>query len=199
MNQVKSDQATESTDCSAERKTGETAALAVVDTTSLNAESLDILNQIIAVETANVEKTKDLTYLFNANQNKKTMVRIDKLNGLQDKLVGLLEKRVTERPDEISNQEVMQAVKIVQDIMDRSTKNISGTEEQVPLIQINQQDNSVNMGSGISAAPRESRDRVKNAVMSILSGINDVTVPPQEVINATNQHVADLQDEVDDD
>jgi hypothetical protein len=199
MDQVKSDQVTEPANCSTERKPEETTALAVVDTTSLNAESLDILNQIIAVETTNVEKTKDLTYLFNANQNKKTMVRIDKLNGLQDKLVGLLEKRVTERPDEISNQEVMQAVKIVQDIMDRSTKNISGTEEQVPLIQINQQDNSVNMGSGINAAPRESRDRVKNAVMSILSGINGVTVPPQEVIDATNQHVADLQDEVDDD
>jgi len=199
MNQVKSDQATESANCSTEKKPEETTALAVVDTTSLNAESLDILNQIIAVETTNVEKTKDLTYLFNANQNKKTMVRIDKLNGLQDKLVGLLEKRVTERPDEISNQEVMQAVKIVQDIIDRSTKNITGTEEQVPLIQINQQDNSVNMGSGINAAPRESRDRVKNAVMSLLSSINGAATPPQEVIDATNQHVTDLQDEAEDD
>lgn len=199
MSQVKLDQVTESANCSTERKSEETTALAVVDTTSLNAESLDILNQIIAVETTNVEKTKDLTYLFNANQNKKTMVRIDKLNGLQDKLVGLLEKRVTERPDEISNQEVMQAVKIVQDIMDRSTKNITGTEEQVPLIQINQQDNSVNMGSGINAAPRESRDRVKNAVMSLLSSINGATTPPQEVIDVTNQPVTDLQDEVEDD
>ena len=199
MSQVKLDQVTESANCSTERKSEETTALAVVDTTSLNAESLDILNQIIAVETTNVEKTKDLTYLFNANQNKKTMVRIDKLNGLQDKLVGLLEKRVTERPDEISNQEVMQAVKIVQDIMDRSTKNITGTEEQVPLIQINQQDNSVNMGSGINAAPRESRDRVKNAVMSLLSSINGAATPPQEVIDATNQRVTDLQDGVDDD
>ena len=143
--------------------------LVEIDTLGLNAESLDLLNQLIAEQ--DVNKAKDLTYLFNINQNKKTMVRLDSLSSLQDKLVGLLAKRVTERPDEISNQEVMQALKIIQDIMDKGLKQVTGTE-QAPLIQINQQDNSVNVGKGINNAPRESRERVKNAVLNLLDSLN---------------------------
>ena len=71
----------------------ETTALVEINTADLNKESLEIINQIIAAEDA--EKTKDLTYLFNVNQNKKTMVRLDNLSQLQDKLVGLLANRVT--------------------------------------------------------------------------------------------------------
>lgn len=143
-------------------------ALVEIDTLGLNAESLDLLNQLIAEQ--DVNKAKDLTYLFNINQNKKTMVRLDRLSGLQDKLVGLLFKRVEERPDEVSTQEVMQALKIVQDIMDRGLKQVTGTD-QAPLIQINQQDNSVNVGKGITNAPRESRERVKNAVLNLLDSL----------------------------
>ncbi|MBP5468565.1 MAG: hypothetical protein J6Z11_04900 [Candidatus Riflebacteria bacterium] len=156
-------------------------ALVAIDTQGLNADSLEILNQIIAEQ--DTEKSKDLTYLFNQNQNKKTMVRLDSLSLLQDKLVGLLSKRVTERPDEMSNQEVMQALKIVQDIIDRSTKQVNGGNEK-PLIQINQQTN--NIGSeqqgGLS---RDSRDKVKNAVMSILNSIKDATVDEPEVVDFT--------------
>ena len=54
----------------------ESTALIELNTADLNKESLALINQIIA-ET-DVEKTKDLTYLFNINQNKKTMVRMDK-------------------------------------------------------------------------------------------------------------------------
>lgn len=198
MSQVKLDQIITPGKTSSEEKAEETTALVTVDTANLNAESLEILNEIIAVESTNIDKTKDLTYLFNQNQNKKTMVRLDSLSNLQDKLVGLLSKRVIDRPDEMSNQEVMQALKIVQDIMDRSTKNIMGVDNQAPLIQINQQDNSVNMGGkGLNAAPRESRDRVKNAVMSLLSSINDAA-QPNDVVDATTP-VEELQDGEEDD
>lgn len=199
MSQVKLEQVITPDKTSSEPKAEETTALITVDTTNLNAESLAILNEIIAVETTNTTKTKDLTYLFNQNQNKKTMVRLDSLSSLQDQLVGLLSKRVTERPDEISNQEVMQALKIVQDIMDRSTKNITGANEPAPLIQINSQDNSVNMGEGINGASRESKNRVRNAVMSLLSSINDATAEQGEVIDATENNVEELQDGEEDD
>jgi len=155
-----------------------TGALVAIDTTGLNAESLDILNQIIIAEDRN--KAKDLTQLFIDNHNKKTMVRLDSLNELQNKLIGQLSRRVTERPDEISNQELMQAVKIIQDLIDRSTKSITDPVDK-PLIQINSQSNSVNVGDGTNTYSRESRDRVRNAVMSLLSSIND-TVADKEVI-----------------
>jgi len=40
------------------------------------------LQELIA--TTDIDRTKDLTYLFNINQNKKTTVRISKLNELLD-------------------------------------------------------------------------------------------------------------------
>lgn len=199
MSQVKLDQVIAPGKTSSEEKPEETTALVTVDTANLNAESLAILNEIIAVESNNLDKTKDLTYLFNQNQNKKTMVRLDSLSNLQDKLVSLLSKRVIDRPDEMSNQEVMQALKIVQDIMDRSTKNIMGTDNQAPLIQINQQDNSVNMGDGINSASRESKNRVRNAVMSLLSSINEATTDSEVVDIPENKEVEELQDGEEDD
>lgn len=181
MNQVKSDQVMDPSKASPENGEKTTAALVAVDTSNLNAESLDILNQIIAAE--DIDKTKDLTYLFNINQNKKTMVRIDSLSNLQDKLVGLLSSRVTERPDEMSNQEVMQALKVVQDIIERGTKQITGQNEQ-PLIQINQQTNSVNVGDEAAGLNRDSRDRVKRVIMGILDNVKDVTDTNAEIIEA---------------
>ena len=181
MNQVKLEQAIDPNKASPEKGEKTTAALVAVDTSDLNAESLNILNQIIAAE--DIDKTKDLTYLFNINQNKKTMVRIDSLSNLQDKLVGLLSNRVTERPDEMSNQEVMQALKVVQDIIERGTKQITGQNEQ-PLIQINQQTNSVNVGDEAAGLNRDSRDKVKRAIMSILDNVKDATDTNAEIIEA---------------
>ena len=181
MDQVKLEQVIDPNKASPEKGEKTTTELVAVDTSDLNAESLNILNQIIAAE--DIDKTKDLTYLFNINQNKKTMVRIDSLSNLQDKLVGLLSNRVTERPDEMSNQEVMQALKVVQDIIERGTKQITGQNEQ-PLIQINQQTNSVNVGDEAAGLNRDSRDKVKRAIMSILDNVKDTTNTDTEIIEA---------------
>ena len=94
----------------------ENSALAPINNDELNKESQALLGQIIA-ETDD-KKTQDLTYLFNVNQNKKTMVRMDKLSGLQDGLVDQFVKRIAERPDEISNKELMDGLRIVQDKLD---------------------------------------------------------------------------------
>lgn len=144
-------------------------ALTAVNAEDLNKESLTLINQIIAE--SDIEKTKDLTHLFNINQNKKTMVRIDKLSGLQDHLVDQFAKRIAERPDEISNKELMDGIRIVQDIIERGQKQVEEVE-QTPLIQFNQQNNSVNIGDDSTKLSKESRDRVKNAVLSLLSGLN---------------------------
>ena len=144
-------------------------ALTLVNAEDLNRESLTLINQIIAE--SDIEKTKDLTHLFNINQNKKTMIRIDKLSGLQDNLVDQFAKRISERPDEISNKELMDGIKIVQDIIERGQKQVEGVN-QTPLIQFNQQNNSVTIGDDTPQLSKESRDRVKNAVLSLLNGLN---------------------------
>lgn len=134
----------------------------------LNAESLALIAQI--VDEQNLERTKDLTHLFNVNQNKKTMIRVNKLSDLMDVITDQAVARFTNRPDEISNQDLMNSLKTVQDLIERGTKQAAGVQE-TPLIQINQQTNEVNVGdTGINLG-RDSRERVKNAVGALLSNL----------------------------
>ncbi|MBO5423981.1 MAG: hypothetical protein J6A25_00540 [Lachnospiraceae bacterium] len=134
----------------------------------LNAESLALIAQI--VDEQNLERTKDLTHLFNVNQNKKTMIRVNKLSDLMDVITDQAVARFTNRPDEISNQDLMNSLKTVQDLIERGTKQASGVQD-TPLIQINQQTNEVNVGdTGINLG-RDSRERVKNAVSALLSNL----------------------------
>lgn len=163
-----------------ETQASSNGALTIVNADDLNKESLNLINQLIAEQ--DIERTKDLTHLFNINQNKKTMIRIDKLSGLQDNLVDQFVKRIAERPDQISNKELMDGLKIVQDIIERGQKQVEGVD-QTPLIQINQQTNSVNIGDTQTNLNRESREKVKNAVLSLLNGLNKsptVSVPTEE-------------------
>lgn len=135
---------------------------------NLNAESLALINQIIA-ET-DEQKTRDLTSLFNTNQNKKTMVRVNKLSDLLDTITDQALTRFTTRPDEISNKELFDGLKIVQDLIERGQKQVSGVGE-TPLIQVNQQTNEVNIGGKTSTLSRDSRERVKAAVLGLLDNI----------------------------
>lgn len=134
----------------------------------LNEESTALIEQIIA-ET-DESKARDLTQLFNANQNKKTMIRVNKLSDLLDVITEQALNRFTARPDEISNKELFDGLKIVQDLIERGQKQVSNTGE-TPLIQINQQTNEVNLGGAGNNLNRDSRERVKSAVMNLLSSI----------------------------
>jgi len=141
----------------------------VVKAPDLNEESLALLNQIIA-ET-DESKASDLTHLFNLNQNKKTMIRVNKLSDLLDTITDQALTRFTKRPDEISNKELFDGLKIVQDLIERGQKQVSGSGER-PLIQVNQQTNEVNIGDTTNSLSRDSRERVKSAVLGLLESIN---------------------------
>ena len=141
----------------------------IVPKIDLNEEAKALIAQIIAEK--NEQKARDLTQLFNANQNKKTMVRVNKLSDLLDTITDQALTRFTSRPDEISNKELFDGLKIVQDLIERGQKQVSGAGE-TPLIQVNQQTNEVNIGGTSSNLNRDSRERVKSAVLSLLSSIN---------------------------
>ena len=149
----------------------------------LNTESAALIEKIIAE--SDEQKVKELTQLFNANQNKKTMARVNKLSDLLDTITDQALTRFTSRPDEISNKELMDGLKIVQDLIERGQRQAAGVEmTPPPLIQVNQQ--TVNIGeSGANSLNRDSRERVKNAVMDLLKGLNQ---------NTTNTVEADFID-----
>ena len=149
----------------------ESLAIVPSKTASLSEKSKYLIEQIIA-ET-DEQKVKDLTQLFNANQNKKTLARVDKLSNLLDTITDQALVRFTSRPDEISNKELFDGLKIVQDLIERGQKQATGVGE-VPLIQVNQQTNEVNIGTSTSGnLSRDSRERVKSAVLSLLNNITN--------------------------
>ncbi len=135
---------------------------------NLNDEARALIEQIITEK--DEQKSKDLTQLFNVNQNKKTMVRVNKLSDLLDTITDQALVRFTSRPDEISNKELFDGLKIVQDLIERGQKQVSGVGE-TPLIQVNQQTNEVNIGGKPSTLSRDSRERVKAAVLGLLDNI----------------------------
>ena len=143
---------------------------ALIDKINLNEEAMALITQIIAEK--DEQKTRDLTQLFNANQNKKTMVRVNKLSDLLDTITDQALVRFTSKPDEISNKELFDGLKIVQDLIERGQKQVSGAGE-TPLIQVNQQTNEVNIGGAASTLNRDSRERVKAAVLGLLGSINE--------------------------
>jgi hypothetical protein len=150
--------------------------LAIIGKQSLNEESKALLSQIIA-ETDG-QKVRDLTHLFNVNQNKKTMARVNKLSDLLDTITDQALERFTARPDEISNKELFDGLKVVQDLIERGQKQVSGAGE-TPLIQINQQNNELNVGNPAGNLSRDSRERVKAAVLGLLDSINkQPSAPP---------------------
>ena len=74
----------------------------------LNAESLALIEQIVASTDEN--QTKDLTHLFNLNQTKKTLARVNKLSELMDTITDQALARFTQKPDEISNKEMLEKI-----------------------------------------------------------------------------------------
>lgn len=165
-------------------------AIACVDTQALAEESTEIINQIIHEN--DVEKVKDLTYLFNINHNKKTMLRQDKLNELQDIITDQLITRFSTKPDEMSNQELMNGLKTVQDVLERSAKQINGVNDQTPLITINQQHNEVNVGGKpTDSLSRDSRERVKTAVLNLLNGLSAVSADSPDLANTIEAEVSE--------
>lgn len=143
----------------------------------------DILNE------KDPKKVKDLTYLFNIAQTKKSVLRAVNLNNLLDKVNDQMEERLTKRADQFSNKDLL-------DYMDKMTGALEKAQKQVqdvdptPAIQINQQ--NINLGdSGLS---RESRQNVMDAVASILKRLNEESLEEPEIIEEEPVSDNDVED-----
>lgn len=143
----------------------------------------DILNE------KDPKKVKDLTYLFNIAQTKKSVLRAVNLNNLLDKVNDQMEERLTKRADQFSNKDLL-------DYMDKMTGALEKAQKQVqdvdptPAIQINQQ--NINLGdSGLS---RESRQNVMDAVASILKRLNEEPLEESETTEEEPVSDNDVED-----
>lgn len=125
------------------------------------------------------QKMQAIEQQFNDIQRKKQLARVSKLSDVQDMLTDQFYRRISQRPDEISNKEMLDGMKVVQDLMEKNLKQAETIEEVPQLIQINQTE--VNVGNNLN---RDSREKVKNAVLGILDSINKAqpVVPSSDVL-----------------
>lgn len=145
---------------------------------SLNTEARRLIGELTSEKDR--QKLQAIEQQFNEIQRKKQLARISKLSDVQDMLTDQFYQRISQRPDEISNKEMLDGMKVVQDLMEKNQKHADVMEEIPQLIQINQTE--VNVGNNLN---RDSRERVKNAVLDLLSSINNVQRPEEpDIIEA---------------
>lgn len=140
---------------------------------ALSAESQRLVSELTFERDR--QKMQAIEQQFNDIQRKKQLARVSKLSDVQDMLTDQFFQRISQRPDEISNKEMLDGMKVVQDLMEKNLKQAETIEEIPQLIQINQTE--VTVGNNLN---RDSREKVKNAVLDILNSINKAQSTPTD-------------------
>lgn len=130
---------------------------------TLAKESNELTDLIISEKDPN--KLQDLTNLFKQNQLKKNLIRSNKLNNLLELIDDEVITRVTTNPEQIRDQDLLNYMRATQ----QSIQDSFNSYEQLPVIQVNNIENSVNINTHLS---KESREKVINKVNEILAQLN---------------------------
>lgn len=126
-----------------------------------------------------VDEIKDIINIFNLNIKKKNIIRTSKLNELQDKISEQMTQRIDKKAGEFSNKDLLDYFKVLQDTINKSDNNLDGVD--IPSIQINQ--NQVNINVKKDELDKESRDRVADAVNSILAKIKQSELVEENIVD----------------
>lgn len=146
------------------------------DELSLTTSLSDLEQKLIAEQ--DTQELQQIVDLFNLNIRKKDILRARKLSNLQDKISDQMQARVEEHADEFSNKDLLDYFKTIQDTLSKSDTLI--TPENMPAIQINQQ--NLNITVGETSLNKESKDKVMDKVKELLTKYSQ---PSQDIIEST--------------
>ena len=130
----------------------------------------DLEKRLLSSDDAN--EVQNIINAFNANIKKKDVLRALKISSLQDKITDEIDRRVSSRGDEFSNRDLLDYYKTLQTALDNTA--YGGKDLSVPSIQINS--NTINLDSTSSPLNRESRQKVFDAVQSLIAAHSMQTV-----------------------
>lgn len=119
-------------------------------------------------------KIKNITELFNINQSKKDMLRLERYNTLIDSITAQMQARILAKPDEFSNKDLIDYLNAANSSIERAKKSAQAIDS-TPSVQINQ----VNIESKSTNMSRESREKITQAIMSILNKVDADTSEDQ--------------------
>lgn len=142
---------------------------------SINLETpIEELSDRILNET-DIEQFDKMKNLFDLNMKKKEIIRLNKLNDLQDLTVEEMSNRLQKRSGEFSNQDLLGYFKTIQESISKSDTSLDGID--VASIKVIQNQLNINMNNEDSLS-RESKNKVIEAIRSIL----DKSTSNEEVI-----------------
>ena len=122
----------------------------------------DLVDELMsATDSADINRLVDA---FNLNIKKKELIRASKYNDLLDSITAQVEKRIKERPDGFSNKDLLSYLATIQSVLDSS---VSSTVDTISSIQVT--NNQFNISVEEPELDRNSMERIKNVVQSILS------------------------------
>ncbi len=148
-----------------------------IDTTNIDSKNKDIAQKILDAE--DLDELKDLTALFNINNQKRNALRILKMNNLLDDVTDNIIQRFEKNPHNFSNDDLLKYLQVTENAIDRATKNLNMVEE-TPAIQMMQNNQvNININDGLD---RESRLRVTDTVKQILNKLSTMTDSDNSVI-----------------
>lgn len=156
------------------------------DNINLTTDSKDIEKYILDEE--NIDNLNDIINLFNISLKKRNLIRSSKLSEVQDKVVDQIATRVSERPDNFSNDDLLKYYKIIQDTLSKT--DISFEDIKVPTIQLNQQIN-INNNEELD---RDSRKKIIDTVNKILNIAKDNSQSIEDVVELNEEDIEVIDD-----
>lgn len=123
----------------------------------------DLAQALIKAETE--EELQKVTALFNLNLKKKAIIRASKLSELQDSITSEMSNRVDTRSAEFSNKDLLDYMKVIQDIIGKSDMN-----PEMPSTLLLMQENHIHADENSSPMlSKESKDKIRMALEELLS------------------------------
>ena len=153
-------------------------AIATLDT------PVEELEQKLVSET-DIDELKNIINLFNLNIKKKDILRTNKLNDLQDKVTEQIGQRLEYNAGAFSNKDLIEYFKVIQDTINKADNSLSSID--TPATQFNQNQFNVQVNSNADELDKESRDRVADAVKSILAKLE------KQKLESSQQEIVDVE------
>lgn len=123
--------------------------------------------------------------LFNLSLSKKNAARVVKVDGISDKALEEIERRISKRPSNISTKELLEMVQVLSSHAERSKKMVDQLDEKDMIrpatgTVLPTPGYTINIGTNID---RDGKDNVVNAIKEILeitknSSSNNTTILP---------------------
>lgn len=145
--------------------------MVVVEPISLKSSSDEIVERITKAES--IEELKELTKLFHLSLAKKEASRALTQSELVDLLLAQAKERITKRPDELSNKDVLDYMNALQNSIDKSSKTLEDKIVEAPPLTLNQtnQEININIGDGKSVSiDEDARTRILDVINALTKG-----------------------------